>query len=247
MNRRLLADAEQRDALHCIRCGACLNVCPIYRNIGGHSYATTYQGPIGSVITPHLRGLMDWKHLSYASSLCGACTETCPVKIDLHHHLLHNRRNAMASLIVGAYHTAGQSDHVGALPSQDVAEEQLGVGNVDYSPDGAGVDVHRYGAVLMVAAENPYAEMLGDIIFPAPMGHSRRYPEDLKALERVSGKGVPVVTVLFSGRPVPANDLINRSDAFVAAWLPGTEALGLTDLLLARGGDRKGEANVHAA
>ncbi len=95
-NRRteLLADAEQRDALHCIRCGACLNVCPIYRNVGGHTYGTTYSGPIGSVITPHLRGLQDWKHLSYASSLCGACTETCPVKIDLHHHLLQNRRNS---------------------------------------------------------------------------------------------------------------------------------------------------------
>jgi L-lactate dehydrogenase complex protein LldF len=92
----LLADAEQRDALHCIRCGACLNACPIFRNVGGHTYATTYQGPIGSVITPHLRGLMDWKHLSYASSLCGACTEVCPVKIDLHHHLLQNRRNAVA-------------------------------------------------------------------------------------------------------------------------------------------------------
>jgi L-lactate dehydrogenase complex protein LldF len=95
-NRRteLLADVEQRDALHCIRCGACLNVCPIFRNVGGHTYGTTYSGPIGSVITPHLRGLQDWKHLSYASSLCGACTETCPVKIDLHHHLLQNRRNA---------------------------------------------------------------------------------------------------------------------------------------------------------
>jgi len=92
----LLADAEQRDALHCIRCGACLNVCPIYRNIGGHAYGTTYQGPIGSVITPHLRGLQDWKHLSAASTLCGACSEACPVKINLHHHLLHNRRNAMA-------------------------------------------------------------------------------------------------------------------------------------------------------
>jgi L-lactate dehydrogenase complex protein LldF len=91
---RLLADAEQRDALHCIRCGGCLNVCPIFRNIGGHSYGTTYSGPIGSVITPHLRGLQDWKHLSSASSLCGACTEICPVKINLHHHLLHNRRNA---------------------------------------------------------------------------------------------------------------------------------------------------------
>jgi len=95
-NRRteLLADGEQRDSLHCIRCGGCLNVCPIFRNVGGHSYGTTYSGPIGSVITPHLRGLQDWKHLSNASSLCGACTEVCPVKIDLHHHLLQNRRNA---------------------------------------------------------------------------------------------------------------------------------------------------------
>ncbi len=96
-NRRteLLADPEQRDALHCIRCGACLNVCPIFRNVGGHTYGTAYSGPIGSVITPHLRGLKDWKHLSGASSLCGACTEACPVKIDLHHHLLQNRRNAV--------------------------------------------------------------------------------------------------------------------------------------------------------
>jgi L-lactate dehydrogenase complex protein LldF len=95
-NRRteLLADAEQRDALHCIRCGACLNVCPVFRNVGGHTYGTTYSGPIGAVITPHLRGLQEWKHLSSASSLCGACTETCPVKIDLAHHLLQNRHNA---------------------------------------------------------------------------------------------------------------------------------------------------------
>lgn len=91
---RLLADPEQRDALHCIRCGACLNVCPIFKNIGGLAYGTTYQGPIGSVITPHLRGLKQWNHLSGASSLCGACTDACPVRIDLHHHLLHNRRNA---------------------------------------------------------------------------------------------------------------------------------------------------------
>jgi len=93
---RILADSEQRDALHCIRCGACLNVCPIFRNIGGHAYGVTYQGPIGSVITPHLRGLLEYKHLPFASSLCGACTETCPVGIDLAHHLLQNRRNAVA-------------------------------------------------------------------------------------------------------------------------------------------------------
>ena len=93
----LLADPVARDALRCIRCGACLNVCPIFKNIGGHSYGTTYQGPIGAVITPHLRGLRTWRHLSYASSLCGACTETCPVGIDLHHLLLRNRRQAMAA------------------------------------------------------------------------------------------------------------------------------------------------------
>jgi L-lactate dehydrogenase complex protein LldF len=107
-NRRteLLADAEQRDALHCIRCGACLNVCPIFRNIGGHSYGTTYSGPIGSVITPHLRGLQEWRHLSDSSSLCGACTETCPVKIDLAHHLLQNRRNASQQKPSWAWRTA---------------------------------------------------------------------------------------------------------------------------------------------
>ncbi len=90
----LLADVEQRDVLRCIRCAACLNVCPVYQQIGGHAYGTTYQGPIGSVLTPHLRG-SEFDHLSFASSLCGKCTSVCPVKIDLHHHLLQNRRNAV--------------------------------------------------------------------------------------------------------------------------------------------------------
>jgi L-lactate dehydrogenase complex protein LldF len=91
---QLLADPEQREVLHCIRCGACLNICPVFRHIGGHSYGTTYPGPIGSVLTPHLAGIEKYNHLSYASSLCGACASVCPVKIDLHHHLLQNRRNA---------------------------------------------------------------------------------------------------------------------------------------------------------
>jgi len=111
--------------------------------------------------------------------------------------------------------------------------QKLGANRVDYSADGTGVDVRRYSAVIMVAAENPYAEMHGDIIFPAPIRHTTRFPQDLQALERVSGKGVPVVSVLFSGRPLAVNDLINRSDAFVAAWLPGTEGLGIADLLVA--------------
>jgi L-lactate dehydrogenase complex protein LldF len=91
----LLAIAEQREALYCIRCGACLNTCPIYKNIGGFAYQTTYSGPIGSVITPHLRGMKEFKHLSYASSLCGACTEACPMKINLHNLLVFNRHEAV--------------------------------------------------------------------------------------------------------------------------------------------------------
>ena len=87
----LLANVKTREALYCIRCGACLNACPVYKNIGGHSYGTTYSGPIGSVITPHLKNLKTFKHLSYASSLCGNCTEVCPVRINLHELLLENR------------------------------------------------------------------------------------------------------------------------------------------------------------
>ena len=91
----ILADEKQRESLYCIRCGACLNACPVYKNIGGHSYATAYSGPIGSVITPHLKNLDEWKHLSYASSLCGNCTEVCAVKINLHELLLENRHKAV--------------------------------------------------------------------------------------------------------------------------------------------------------
>jgi L-lactate dehydrogenase complex protein LldF len=92
----LLAQKDQRQALYCIRCGACLNACPVYQNIGGHTYDTTYSGPIGSIITPHTHGMEEFKHLSYASSLCGKCTEVCPVKIDIHKMLLLNRRDAVA-------------------------------------------------------------------------------------------------------------------------------------------------------
>lgn len=91
----LLANPATREALYCIRCGACLNACPVYKNIGGHSYETTYSGPIGKVITPYLSGMHAYKHLSNASSLCGNCTEVCPVKINLHELLLDNRHEAV--------------------------------------------------------------------------------------------------------------------------------------------------------
>lgn len=97
-NRRteLLKFREQRRALSCIRCGACLNGCPVYRSVGGYTYRSAYSGPIGSVITPHYLGMREYNHLSFASSLCGKCTEVCPVKIPLHELLLHNRHEAVS-------------------------------------------------------------------------------------------------------------------------------------------------------
>ena len=91
----VLKNPVTRESLYCIRCGACLNACPVYKNIGGHSYGATYSGPIGKVITPHLNDLDEYKHLSYASSLCGNCTEVCPVRINLHELLLENRHEAV--------------------------------------------------------------------------------------------------------------------------------------------------------
>jgi L-lactate dehydrogenase complex protein LldF len=91
----LLKNPAMRESLYCIRCGACLNACPVYKNIGGHSYGTTYSGPIGKVLTPYLKDLNEYKHLSYASSLCGNCTEVCPVRINLHELLLENRAESV--------------------------------------------------------------------------------------------------------------------------------------------------------
>ena len=87
----VLADEVGREALHCIRCSACLNVCPVYERAGGKSYGSTYPGPIGAVLAPQLAGLQEHKDLPWASSLCGACYEVCPVKIDIPKLLIHLR------------------------------------------------------------------------------------------------------------------------------------------------------------
>jgi len=91
----VLQQPLHRRALSCIRCGACLNACPVYKNIGGHAYGTTYTGPIGAVISPYLNDFNQHIHLSFASSLCRHCTEVCPVKVNLHELLLHNRNEAV--------------------------------------------------------------------------------------------------------------------------------------------------------
>ena len=88
-------DGEMAEILYCIRCGACLNVCPVYRNLGGHAYNSVYPGPMGIVVTPVLRGPSEWSELPQASSLCGACTEACPVRIDIPRMLLKLRSDSV--------------------------------------------------------------------------------------------------------------------------------------------------------
>jgi len=95
---RALADEKMREALYCIRCGACLNACPVYRKIGGHAYGWVYSGPIGALITPELGGLKLARELPFASSLCGACREVCPVKINIPDLLLHLRARAQETV-----------------------------------------------------------------------------------------------------------------------------------------------------
>jgi L-lactate dehydrogenase complex protein LldF len=94
---KLLADKEKRQSLYCIRCGACLNHCPVYRKIGGHNYPWIYSGPIGAIITPQFHGVSQDPWLPFASSLCGACGEVCPVKIEIPKLLLALRRDVVAA------------------------------------------------------------------------------------------------------------------------------------------------------
>lgn len=93
-NGRLNAvGSKYQEILHCIRCGACLNICPVYRHIGGHAYGSVYSGPIGAVLTPVISGFDEWSELPYASSLCGACSDACPVRIPLHEMLVDLRND----------------------------------------------------------------------------------------------------------------------------------------------------------
>ena len=107
-----LADEVGRQALHCIRCSACLNVCPVYERTGGHAYGSTYPGPIGAIVTPLLSDLREGATLPYASSLCGACYEVCPVKIDIPRVLVHLRGRVVRE---GAHHEPGEPWSMGAL------------------------------------------------------------------------------------------------------------------------------------
>jgi len=114
-------------------------------------------------------------------------------------------------------------------------EAANGKDKVTYSVDGTGVDMAAFDTVVAVLAESPYAEGAGDVGPSGTLRHTSRYPQELAMLQRVAGKGRPVITLLLSGRPLWTNDVMNLSDSFVAAWLPGTEGKGVADVLFKGG------------
>lgn len=136
---RIMQDEKTRDTMLCIRCGACLNVCPVYNNVGGHAYGWVYSGPIGAVLSPQLLGTKVAADLPFASTLCGACGEICPVKIPLPDILLHLRHRAM------------EGDTVAAPVSSPVARSGATVFAAVYGTPW----LYRLGSRLLRLAEKP--------------------------------------------------------------------------------------------
>ncbi|MFL0554106.1 MULTISPECIES: LutB/LldF family L-lactate oxidation iron-sulfur protein [Paenibacillus] len=126
-----LGDPEFQELLNCIRCGACLNACPVYRHIGGHAYGGTYSGPIGAVLTPALnKNVAEWDDIASASSLCGACYEACPVKIPLHDMLVYLRRRKVEQGYGNKLETAGMKGFAAVTASSKRFHRALKAGRV---------------------------------------------------------------------------------------------------------------------
>ncbi|MDZ5470523.1 LutB/LldF family L-lactate oxidation iron-sulfur protein [Bacillus sp. 31A1R] len=144
--RSKILGGEFQSVLQCIRCAACVNVCPVYRHVGGHSYGSIYSGPIGAVLSPLLGGYDDYKELPYASTLCAACTEACPVKIPLH-ELLHKHRQVIV-------------EKEGRAPiSEKLAMKAFGLG-------AASPSLYKLGSKIAPTAMNPFT--VGDKISKGP-------------------------------------------------------------------------------
>ena len=184
---KLLADREKRQSLYCIRCGACLNICPVYRKIGGHSFPWVYSGPIGAIITPQFMGPMHEPALPFASSLCGACAEVCPVKIDIPKVLLDLRadvKKAQEREGQGKLERLGVPDlGLGDAPSADLRDggnggRLAGAGIEEWlHPDGA-VDECGTGSRMAEPARSagPGAEAVPpDVARPVETLMSRDY------------------------------------------------------------------------
>ncbi|MED4691432.1 lactate utilisation protein LutB domain-containing protein, partial [Peribacillus frigoritolerans] len=132
--------------LQCIRCAACINVCPVYRQVGGHSYGSIYPGPIGAVLSPLLGGYDDFKELPYASTLCAACTDACPVKIPLHDLLRKHREVIVEKEKMAPF-------------SEKMAMKAFGIG-------AASPMLYKFGSKMAPSAMSPFKT--GDIISKGP-------------------------------------------------------------------------------
>ena len=174
---RMLADPDLREALYCIRCGACLNICPVYGKVGGHAYGWVYPGPIGSIVSPSLVGLKDAKDLPNASSLCGACREVCPIRINIPRMLLHLRSKLAdepdtpdnASTVTERFAAKGYT----WLMSNPTALSAAGkVGRVAQIPFASGGKVAGKVSLPLVSqwTEGPGPASLANPYFPANLG-----------------------------------------------------------------------------
>lgn len=141
---RVLADSVGRQTLHCIRCSACINICPVYERTGGHAYGSVYPGPIGAILTPQLVGTEHAGSLPYASSLCGACYDVCPVKINIPEVLVHMRGRVVAdkqAKITGMFDVEALGMHAVALMFGDAGRYEFaqavgGIGQIPFVQDG---------------------------------------------------------------------------------------------------------------
>lgn len=131
---KILADAAARETLHCIRCSRCLNVCPVYQRAGGHAYDSMYQGPIGAILTPQLKGLAAAGDLPYASSLCGACQEACPVRIPIPEILVHLRGRVVSEGHAGAGEAAAMAAAKAMFDHPSLMGAALAAGRVMQAP-----------------------------------------------------------------------------------------------------------------
>lgn len=157
--RSKILGTEFQSVLQCIRCAACVNVCPVYRHVGGHAYGSIYSGPIGAVLSPLLGGYEDYKELPYASSLCAACTDACPVKIPLHELLLRHRQ-----VIV---------EKEGKAPiSEKLAMKAFGLG-------AASPMLYKFGSKIAPSAMSPFTTGTSISKGPGPLKawtESREFP-----------------------------------------------------------------------
>ncbi len=158
-----LADPKMREMLYCIRCGACLNTCPVYRKIGGHAYGWVYSGPIGALVTPELVGIGQARELPFASSLCGACREVCPVRINIPDLLLHLRSQAQE-------HAPKRQE---SLPAGAAHVPSVGLGDAPPAPLRAG---HAAGSLGAGPAGAPGLDSENSAVPRFPMDQGPRLP-----------------------------------------------------------------------